>query len=149
MLQQCKVDGGLPGSFPKEALACGTGKPRLAAAHTAQGIDGDENFSGVSVGMWYMKVSHYFIDRDSLFFIFSTFSFFFPLPHFLYSFPVFFPYPLLLFFPFYFPSLCFLWRGNYLNLFWIETICNYLTDIRGACKSGVKGQEFYTSYGVN
>lgn len=122
MLQQCKVGGRLPGSFPKEALACGTGKPRLAAAHTAWGIDGDENFSGFSVGMWYMKVSHYFTHRGSLFFmIFSTF--FFPLPPFLHSFPLFFPYPLLLFFPFCFPSLCFLWKGNDLNLFWTQSIC--------------------------
>lgn len=146
MLQQCKVGGRLPGSFPKEALACGTGKPRLAAAHTARGIDGDENFSGFSVGMWYMKVSHYFTHRGSLFFmIFSTF--FFPppsLPSFIPSLlPL--PTPLILSFLLPFPVLSVKrkWPKSLLD----TEHLHYLMDIRGKCKSGVKGQEFCTSCG--
>lgn len=123
MLQQCKVDGGLPGSFPKEALACGTGKPRLTSSHCMGNRWRWEFFRGLCEDVVYEGFPLLHTQRQSILHDIFHIFFFFPLPPFLHSFPLFFPYPLLLFFPFCFPSLCFLWKGNHLNLFWTESIC--------------------------
>lgn len=45
----------------------------MEASHALFGIDEEENFVGISEGMWLIKCSHHFIDRGSVIFFFLRF----------------------------------------------------------------------------
>lgn len=60
---QFNVDGGLLGPFPEGHYLdlLGVGEPGLEEAHAVLEKDGEDNFIGISAGMWPVECSHHFL----------------------------------------------------------------------------------------